>query len=342
MKKKLELWIVVVGALVLMLAAAGCSTTGPPIPPPEPVTVHVPPVIKDPTGAGGEEVDPPPKADDDKNVKVVVNTKLEGRLSRAAKQKLVQQTLLGLQRTIISTREQLKLSGGAETTTVAKDELTTRLAEIGLKVIETTESLTFNPTEGRQDAFRKANDCNIVFLADGAASKVDKFGNFWSFRSELKGKLLNLTTHQVIASKTISKRGKRALDERAAAQDAQRAAAADLAKYLTGEAVRWWEKLSLIRKTLVVDGVDSAKWANYVRQELQRRVGVFYVSLESWDPKAEKATYDVLYRFDVERYVTTYIAATNGMNLKVTQINSSSETIKACEAKGGILHWLGL
>ena len=120
------------------------------------------------------------------------------------------------------------------------------------------------------------------------------------------------------------------------------AAAADLAKYLTGEAVRWWEKISLIRKTLVVDGVDSAKWANYVRQELQGRVGVYYVSLESWNPKSAEATFEILYRFDVERFVTSYIAAVPGKKLKVTLLDTNSETIKACEAKGGILHWLEL
>jgi hypothetical protein len=199
----------------------------------------------------------------------------------------------------------------------------TKLAELGFKVIETTKGLGFAPSEDAQDGFRRQNDCNLALLVKGEAKEADKFGNFWSFESNLKGKVLNLTTHQLIASKTIRKRGERALDEQVAAEDAQRAAAKEMAKYLTDEVVRKWEATSLVRVKMTATRIYNMSQADDLRIGLQRRVGIYYVSLESWDDKIDLAVYEILCRFDVERFLPAYVEELRKGGVEIKRIGKA-------------------
>lgn len=254
---------------------------------------------------------------------------LKGQIPDAEKQRIIEQTLLNLQRLIVSTDERLLLSTGPEPSDVARNALTQKLAELGFKVIQSTSSMGASPSESTQDAFRKANDCNIAVVVQSDAKKQDKFGNFWSFESSMNAKVLNLTTHQVIASRTILKRGRRALDERQAAEDAQESAAKDLATYLTDEVVRKWEATSLIRVTMFVRNIDNANQADDLRVGLQTRPGIYYVSLEFWDDKAQTAVYEILCRFDVERFLTGYVSELRMGGIEIKRIERKGEVIDA-------------
>lgn len=281
--------------------------------------------------------DRPPEADRPARSDVVSGhgAVLKGRYSDEEKQQAVETALLNLQRCIISTEEALELSGGVEGSTAAKETLTTTLAELGFMVIESTKDLPFSPSEPDQERFRAHNDCNLVFLISGSAKPMDRFGNFHSFESQLTMKVLNLTTHQVLASKTFLKRGKRALDERQAAEDANRAAASELAKYLTDEVVRKWEATSLIRMELVVAHIEEIAQADDIRLGLQRRPGVYYASLDQWDDGTETAFYEVLCRFDVQRHLAAYVDELRRGKVQVKDFRAAGKAIEARRRHGG-------
>jgi len=280
----------------------------------------------------GNTVDPPgPKAPGhpDKTTVRDVTPPLKPTYSDTEKQKIVQESRLNLQRVLVCTDELAVLSTGKASSSVVKDSLIGKLAKLGFDVIQSSKHLSFSPSEREQDAFRESAKCNLAFVTVATAQKADKFGNFWSFTGDVRGKVLNLTTHRVIANKRFPKRGKRALKEVDAARSALETASEDLVKYLTDEVVRQWEATSLVRMTLTATNIDNVKIADDLRVGLQMRVGIYYVSLESWDSKSQVAVYDVLCRYDVQRFLASYVDEVRGKDrVKVKSVKQSGKVIK--------------
>jgi hypothetical protein len=280
----------------------------------------------------GKTVDPPGPEDSghpDKTTVRDVTRPLKPTYSDVEKQKIVQESLLNLQRVLVCTDEFAVLSTGKTGSSVVKESVTDKLAALSFKVIESSKKLSFSPSEREQDAFRESAKCNLAFLAAGMVKKTDKFGKFWSFSGHVRGKVLNLTTHQIIASKNVIKRGKRALEETDAATSALEAASKDLVTYLTDEVVRQWEATSLVRMTLIATNIDNVKIADDLRVGLQKRVGIYYVSLESWDSKSQVAVYDVLCRYDVQRFLASYVDEVRGKGrVKVKSVKQNGKVIK--------------
>jgi len=337
--------------LFLALLAAGCApnrTEGKDWPqprkpgqePPGPAPLEPPPA-DDTTGKTSV---PPVKADPSvekpqpgstaEKIVTGATEPLKGRIADDEKQKIIEASLINLQRMIVGADEQVVLSGGSQASEAAKEQIVTKLGELEFNVIQSNDKLSFSPTEQEQEGWRRGNNCNLLFLLKGESKKQDKFGSFYSFEAKLQGKVLNLTTHQIIASKTITKRGRRALNEDEAAEDALRAAAKDMAKYLSDEVIRKWEYTSLVRMVLEVNNVESIGQADDIRVGLQKRVGVFYVSLDSWHHETEKAVYDVLCRFDVQRFLAAYVEELRDGGLKVRWIKKGGEAIKAKRKAG--------
>ncbi len=258
-----------------------------------------------------------------------VREPLKGRYSDAEKQEIIQKSLINLMRVSVSSQEQLHLSDEKATSNVSVNDLTSRLAGLTFQVIDGIEDLPFDASETQQDQYRETNRCNLAFLIKGEARKVDKFGNFYSFGSEMEGKVLNLTTHQVLARKSVSRRGRRALNEREAAEDALRAGAKDLTTYLTDEVARLWEATSLVKMELEVDNLRNIAQADDIRNELQRRTGVYYVSMESWSAGDRRAVYEVLCRFDVQRFLASYVEELRDKGLAVERFEQHGEAIEA-------------
>ena len=345
--RNLSLFILVLLIAVLAVACAPNRTEGKDWPqprkpgqePPGPAPLEPPPADDSTTKASVPSVNvqpaEPPKTGSLGDTVVTGNTEpLKGRISDEDKQKIIEASLINLQRMIVGADEQLILTGGTEQSDAAKEQLVTKLGELEFNVIQSNEKLSFSPTEQEQEGWRRGNNCNLLFLLKGESKKQDKFGNFYSFEAKLQGKVLNLTTHQIIASKTITKRGRRALNEDEAAEDALRVAAKDMSTYLSDEVVRKWEFTSLVRMTLEVNNVESIGQADDIRVGLQKRLGVFYVSLDSWDHESEKAIYDVLCRFDVQRFLAAYVEELRDGGLKVRWIKKGGEAIKAKRKAG--------
>jgi hypothetical protein len=238
------------------------------------------------------------------------------------------QALLHLQRMIISSDERIEVDGGHENTTAARDELATRLSELDYYLVASSEHLSYDASEASQRRFRSANDCNLVFLLQGEAEQFDRLGNFYLYQAELKGKVINLTTHQEIASKTIFRKGERTLDPVAAGENALELAAADVATYLTDEISRKWEATTLIRMKVVITDIDHAQELDDVRIGLQRRHGIYYVSVEQWDKVSDRAVLEVLCRFDVREYLVGYVDELRGGRVQVERVERGRQ-IKA-------------
>ena len=189
----------------------------------------------------------------------------------------------------------------------AKGVLTGKLAELGFKVIQSRSSLDYSPSEAQQDTFRKANDCNLVFLISGDARKMSKLGNFWSFQGAMKGKILNLTTHQVIAETAASKRGQRKLAEDKAAVSALEAAGGQLAADLTEALARKGQAASLVKLELIVTRVKTRAKAEALRTGLVRLDGIYYAAVHRWDETSAAARYELLCPFYLESKIADYV-----------------------------------
>jgi len=314
-------------SFLVLIVLGGCSmrVEPPDFPPP-----------RDPSVQPGPEPAPgrPPNADGntivgDPHVVQPSRDSLPGRLSDAEKQDVVHNSLLNLQRLVVSTDERMDMSNGRETTTVAADLLSSKLAEMGFRVTQSTSRLPYEPSERHLDDFRSTNDCNLAIVIEGGAEERDRFGSFWAYKSDLKGKVLNLTTHQVIAAKTVRKAGRRALDERDSAIDALESAAKDLVAYLTDEVARKWEATSLVRMKLVCTDLGHIREADDVRIGLQRRPGVYYVSLEKWDDRSARGVFEVLCRFDVQRFLASYVDELRLGSIRVESVRQAGKIIKA-------------
>lgn len=269
----------------------------PPGPPPAPAA-DAEPITQPPTPARPQERERlvQPKIDP-----------LPGRLPPQEKQEIARKALLDLQRVVICSHERLHLPDGRLPAAAAARLLETRLAELGYRVMQTVADLPFEPSEATLDAFRENNKCNLVFLIGGEATPRDSLAGEWSYEADLRGKVVNLTTHQVIAARTIRKLGRRSSDAFQAARDALESAAADLATYLTDEVSRKWEVTTLVRIVLVCDRLHHIREADDIRIGLQRRPGIYYVSLERWDEASQRGWYEVLCRYDVLQYLPTYV-----------------------------------
>ncbi len=248
----------------------------------------------------------PPVQDD--NIIRPAYEPLRGRLSNAEKQEIVRRALFDLQRVIVCSDEALHLDHGRrESSTVARDVLAKHLEELTYHVVATTNELRYQPSEEQLDWFREANNCNLVFLLRGEAEPFDVFRGQHLYESRLSGRVLNLTTHQEIASKTISRQGERFLKAEQAAESALVLAAADVATYLTDEVSRKWEVTSLIRIPIVVTNIEHAQELDDLRIGLQRRPGIYYASIERWDKESEVAHLELLCRIDVREYLIGYV-----------------------------------
>ncbi len=283
----------------------------------------------------GPEVEPapPPRgiehANTDPRVVKPANVPLRPRLSVEEKHDVIRTALLDLQRAVVNSDEHMVLPSGDQGSDVVKDRLSTRLEELGFNVLAAAGDLPYTPSGEQLDQFRKANECNLAFLLKGSAKEADRFGSFHIYRGEVKGKVLNLTTHQEIASKTIRRKGRRALDEREAARDALALAAADVATYLTDEVARKWEVTSLVRTRLVITDLDHASRVDDVRVGLQRQAGIYYVSLENWDDQTETAVFEVLSRFDVREYLMAYVDELRIGRIRVERVEQHGQVIRA-------------
>lgn len=318
-------------AVLIGAISCGCASKGH-----RTETKDAPDKRDEPVKAGPETAPNPPPKDEprtppgqDSHTVGRGNERIAGRLSDAEKQEIVQQSLLSLQRLVISSDETIQCGQHKESTTVAAEKLSGKLAELTYNVTQSASHLPFDPSESHLDQFRKQNDCNLAIVLEGGAREGDKFGNFYKFNGDLKGKVLNLTTHQVIASKTVRKQGKRALDEHDAAVDALEAAATDMATYLTDEISRKWEATSLIKMTLVCKDVDHQREADDLRIGLQRRPGVYYASVDSWDRDSEHAVLEVLCRFDVQQFLPTYVDELRQGRIHVESIKRAGKEIRA-------------
>ncbi len=312
--------------LALVLVVGGCAPDR--INPPDRPGPRPNPVIPGP----GAPVAPPPADVPDNSDPTTIRLKqapFKPTYSDAEKQKIVQESLLGLQRVLVCTDELAVLSTGKTSASVVKDSMTDKLTALTFKVVQSSKQLSFSPSEREQDAFRESAKCNLAFVAAATVRKADKFGKFWSFTGDVRGKVLNLTTHQIIASKNFTKRGKRGLDEAMAARSALESASKDLVTYLTDEVVRQWEATSLVRMVLVATNIDNVRMADDIRVGLQRRVGIHYVSLDSWDSDSQVAVYEILCRFDVQRFLAAYVDEVRGKGrVKVKSITRSGKVIK--------------
>jgi len=229
---------------------------------------------------------------------VVIAPEPKGAMTMAEKQKVVKTALLNLQRCFVTAEKDM---------TEARDALETALAEPGFNVVQAARDLKFDPTEDALEKFRKDNDCNLVFLLKGEAKQKDKFGKFFSYECKLSGKIVNLYTHQIIARKTITKRGERKQDADQAADSAVVAAAEPMSEYLIKEVARKWQATSLVKARLDIHNVEDAGVCNDLRAGLQNRAGVYYVALERWDAGGRTAEFEVLCRFDVKEHLLAYV-----------------------------------
>lgn len=288
----------------IVIAIAGCSSgriamyTEPqpvpvstaPVPPPGPV-IDVPP---EPVVTGT-----------DKTTVTGVRPSTE-RTVPAEKQQFVFQARLD--------RLMIGAGGDAELSEAA----VSRLAELGLRCVLLGTGQYDAPSE-HYLAKAKGEPVDLLLILDGQAVQVDRFGDFYSYRAECKGKLLDAYTGTVISSTNLQKRGQRALEMDAAAKSALETAATEMAAYFSDELVRKVEH-GLLTVRVVLTRVVSTEDLDRVRAWLLSQKGVEEVKVVSWAEKTGTAIMHIRAHPAQRDNLAGYLETVPGIVLKVTGI----------------------
>ena len=198
---------------------------------------------------------------------------------------------------IIGVDEQFRLSTGLQQTKAIRAALAIRLKRLGFEVIDMADQIEFSPSLQRQDELRRETGANLAVLVKARTDKAETDRGLWCFQSEMSGKVVNLTTHEAVASRAVLKRGGYAPVEMDAAGKARTEALADLAGYLAGRIDRNWMNWSLLSQRLTITNIADERAAYRLRDELRKRDGICTVAMEKWDRASGTAHYHVQCHF---------------------------------------------
>ena len=226
-------------------------------------------------------------------------------LTKEQKAQFVRQAKIDLLGTLVMTREVLKLQDREELSDVCRQELAGRLADINMRVFASSDWPGYDVTPDQLEEYGRASNADLVIVAKAVSEKADRLGDFWSFRARIAAKALRAFTGDVVASKRIEVRGRRALTEDDAARSALTRGAKQAVNYLADEILR--KHPTLISLHMVVDNMTKGRHVDTFARGLEKRPGITYVSLESWDDESCEAVFEVACRSDVREDLRVYV-----------------------------------
>ena len=162
----------------------------------------------------------------------------------------------------------------------------------------------------------------MFVLVEAKAKQVDKFGDYYSFEADGRGKVAQISDNELLTTKSAFVRGKRALNEQQAAESALEKCGEELAAKLSDEILRKSARGVLLRR-ISVDGLRNAEQADYVRVGLAKKKGVQSVALRSWDRSSGRAVFWVRLDASVKENLAAYLEQIDNVKLRVERLDKT-------------------
>ena len=304
----------IMGAMVL---SVGCKTADrieavPPrvVPPPEQA---MPP----------EDVPPQSEREDPFQVKSV-KPPFRPAVPDEDKSALIYQARLDLLRLLICSDEKMHLAAGVVEADQCLQVAKEHFSDMGFRVLDGLPCPRYVSNPGQLGSMAADSDVDMFVLFQAEAQQVDKFGDFYSFEADGRGKVAQISSGELLTTKSTLIRGKRALNEQQAAASALKQCGTELAQKLSDEILRKSGRGVLVRR-VVVDGLESSEQADYIRVGLGKKAGIRSVALKSW--RNGRAVFWVRLDAGAKENLAAYLEELDHVKLTVQRLDKG--TIKS-------------
>jgi hypothetical protein len=238
----------------------------------------------------------------------------------ADKASLLYQAQVDLLRVLICSEEGIDLGNEKVDSDYALQRVSEHFTDMGFRVLDG------NPCPGyqasRADMTRIANerDADLFVLLRVDAMLKDKFGNYYLYEAEGRGKVAQISDKELVTTRSASAKGQRSTRQSGAAESALVACAKELGSQLTDEILRKSGRGILLRR-VSVDDLKTAAQVDYVRVGLSKKPGVRSVVLQRWDRESERANFWVRLDASVKENLGAYLEDLDDIKLKVKRLD---------------------
>jgi hypothetical protein len=244
------------------------------------------------------------------------------------KSALIYQAQLDLLRVLICSQEQIKLSDESVDSDYALQRVSEHFTDMGFRVLDGSPCPAYSAAPEELRGIANNRDVDIFVVLKVAAQQRDKFGKYYSFEAEGRGKVLQISDKELLTTKSSYALGTRKLREQAAAETALVATAKELGSKLTDEILRKSARGALLRRVRVT-GLTRASLVDYVRVGLQEKPGIHSVTLSNWDRASAVAVFWVRMDASVKENIAAYLEQLDNIKLKVQRLdNTGTDTSK--------------
>ena len=238
------------------------------------------------------------------------------------KASLVYYAKLDLMRILICSEEQVQSGSEKYNSDKLLQEVSEHFTDIGFRVIDGSPCPDYSSSVEALNEIANVRDVDMYVLLKADAKLVDKFGDFYSYEADGRGKVAQISDKELVTTKSTLVRGKRALNEQQAVESALAECGKELATKLSDEILRKSARGILLRR-IRVDGIDRAEYVDYVRVGLSKKPGIQSVVLKSWDEKTKRAIFWVRLDASVKENIAAYLEQIDNVHLKVEQLDKT-------------------
>ncbi|MFC1604317.1 hypothetical protein ACFL5F_04740 [Planctomycetota bacterium] len=280
------------------------------------------PVVTAPAPAMPAEDVPP--AGDRGNTHIVTSVKPPSRpaVPDEDKASLMYQAKLDLLRILICSEEQVQLGSEKQDSDALLQTVSEHFTNIGFRVIDGSPCPDYSSTAGALEVIANQRDVDMFVLLRAQSKQVDKFGDFYSFEAEGRGKVAQISDKELLTTTSAFVRGKRALNEQQAAESALQACGQELAGKLSDEILRKSARGALLRR-ISIDRLYGTEQVDYVRVGLSKKPGIQSVALKSWDRGTGRAIFWIRLDASVKENLAAYLEEIDNVRLKVERLDKT-------------------
>ncbi|MFA5292136.1 MAG: hypothetical protein WC496_03785 [Phycisphaerae bacterium] len=280
------------------------------------------PVVMAPASTTPAQDVPPQSERQDAYQVKSVKPSSEPAVSNEDKASLMYYAKLDLLRILICSDEQVQSDGETMSTDALLQSATEHFTDLGFRVIDGSPCPDYSSTAATLGAVANQRDVDMYVLIKAKVKQVDKFGDFYSFEADGRGKVAQISDKEVLTVKSALVRGKRALDQQRAAESAMTECGKELAQKLSDEILRKSARGVLLRRVRI-DGLSKAEYVDYVRLGLSKKSGIQSVTLKSWDAESGRAIFWIRLDASVKENLAAYLEEIENIKLKVERLDKA-------------------
>lgn len=303
MSKQVIGWLVLVS---VMLVAVGCQSgdRGGPR-----TTAPAPRVTSEPRPAMPAE-DVPPES----------SGPYRPAVPDADKASLLYQAQVDLLRVLICSEERVATGDTTTESDYALQRVSEHFTDMGFRVIDGSPCPGFNASKWDLTSLANERDVDLFVLLRLDAILKDKFGKFYLYEAEGRGKVAQIGDKEIITTKSAAGKGQRATRQSAAAESALVKCADELGPKLSDEILRKSGRGLLLRR-ISVDDLKTAAQVDYIRVGLSQKPGIRSVVLQRWNQESERANYWVRLDASVKENLGAYLEELDAIKIKVKRLD---------------------